>query len=648
MDTKTDYAPVSAVSAVGGADDAPLDLELGAEPEEVETAANPDAKSAVPSAQGESFRELNRGRPRKDLMPSGATVGDKPTPLPRPKYTLFKSDATSLNQKSKAGFSWINAAQPWVKDRILIYVYREWPLLRLLSDEEKKSGAQSNIDKIPGNDAPQDDIDLLHKYGCGTYKLLVNDIEGNTVMTIIVVSAGGNDLKSHPPTDRRVSDIGQVDLNRKENTSYVEFLRMRGLLPEQARTSERAENVATIEAVKTVTEQYGALVNRVLDKSDESKNGGFDREVMSGVMDVVKDSVRTANEITAKSVDRANEILDGARTQMRDNSSGNNGGGGTDPLQLAMQLVALINKGGGDSGEIAQLRRELADANNKRLEFLERQLMEAKAAPAVAPTGPFGSITEGVKALRSMREVVDEFSGGGGGGSGSGNRVSDAVEEAAGNMLPPWAKPFVAIGVPLLTALAQGYFASRGGVMPGMPSQLQPQPQPYPQPLQAQLGSGGGGNNGGGYSIPPYPGVPLSPPGPQLVQQAPGAPAPVPSPSSTPAPSSSPSPMDAEMEEVLSSLAIPLGTYMRDEDTDGENFASMVYNVYGKYIFEAVSSAGEAVVLQTVTSYPPMQKRIAGVPRARIERFVREFCAARPQDEVQEDESTSNGGDRTA
>ena len=117
-------------------DDEPLDDFVVEEEEESPHLPDPDAKSELPASPERHFKEITPrgGRARKDGAPPGVTLSDKPAPLPRPKYNVYKSDATSPMQRSKAGYSWLHACQPWVKDRILIYVYREWPILKMLSD----------------------------------------------------------------------------------------------------------------------------------------------------------------------------------------------------------------------------------------------------------------------------------------------------------------------------------------------------------------------------------------------------------------------------------------------------------------------------------------------------------------------------------
>ena len=138
--------------------------------------------------------------------------------VPDPKFRIFKSDATNPNQRFKPFCNYWNSLPQWAKDRSLLYVYREHPVLLYVErdPEGKQKDFEFNyIDKISGAEPLQDEADLLNRYGCGNYKLVFNVIEtgkpNRTLCTVYAVNIGGGDFKSNPPTEiGRASCRGRV------------------------------------------------------------------------------------------------------------------------------------------------------------------------------------------------------------------------------------------------------------------------------------------------------------------------------------------------------------------------------------------------------------------------------------------------------
>src|ERR1700688_2059781 len=114
-------------------------------------------------------------------------------PTPSPVYRKFYSEAVSDNQKPKGFFKWAREVPKWVQDRLVIYVYRDWPVLKepVVGMDGRKDDSKY-IDKLAV--CPQTTMELLDKYGAGDYRLIVNDdvVDKRTVAEVHVREAFRN------------------------------------------------------------------------------------------------------------------------------------------------------------------------------------------------------------------------------------------------------------------------------------------------------------------------------------------------------------------------------------------------------------------------------------------------------------------------
>ena len=114
----------------------------------------------------------------------------------------------------------------------------------------------------------------------------------------------------------------------------------------------------------------------------------------------------------------------------------------------------------------------------------------------------------------------------------------------------------------------------------------------------------------------------------QLVAAAKPQPSPAPIPGLTP-----------EHAEFLTSISFPLASYMHDDGVGGAEFASWVSSGYGAPVFDSVAKLGDDILVKVITNFPATAHRLQGVHPARIASFVKEFCAATPgaEDEDQQE-----------
>lgn len=394
-----------------------------------------------------------RGRPRKDGLPAGGALLAKIGEVPRPHYPLYKSDAPQTNQRPKGFFVYWEGISAKYGSRTIAYVYREWPVLK----EETFEGNEELkfIEKIPGETPLTDDLDLRARFGVGKYKIHFNeqrskisDPKGAPLCVVYVDVMG--DMKSYPPVDRHVSDVTRVDLAHPMNRSYVEFLRMRRLLPEQQ--NEESE-MATQVASETVKELTGIIREQIQDNkerstqqdSTSSTTGHVMKEITSGVMDAAKGIV----EMTVNSAKRTMGEFDRPPAAPQDPMA----------MLTALAQFQAMQK---PNEEVASLRRELESMRTDRMMSQFSELKSELAALRSNPAAPTGSPDSVLETVKAMRGVIEELGIGG------------ATREEA-----PWFTPFVGPALQLIGQIGPALIASLN----------QPKPQPEaPSATVTQVG----------------------------------------------------------------------------------------------------------------------------------------------------------------
>lgn len=544
------------------------------------------------------------GHPRKDGMPPGSAAIEQTLSLPRPRFRTFRSDSQVAGQSSGSFHNYWGAFPTWAKDRTIGYVYRDHPALIPIPEDSKE---KLYIDKV--STPFENDGDLLHRYGCGSYRIILNEPGKPAIATCFVIGVGGNDFRSNPPTDRRIDDVNQVDLNNPANNSYVMFLRSQGKLPEQSKKAEAEADMATIEMARDIAKQNEKLTDKLIESAGKRAEQDPNQKPL---MDVVMDGALKSNEMMADAYTRSQSMMQETFEKLK---TLREEGGSNDPtrmLELAFKLMGEM-KGGPDANsaalleEVKALRDRVANMQDERIASLERRLEEAANRQPISAPNPavtqFTSVKEGVAALREMRDVVNEFSGG--------EKDSNPIEEAAADLGPKWLRPILPIAIPLIGQLAQAFFASRmppgTGNMPGMPQQ----PMPFPPPMQHNPGPGSGPNPG-------------QAPGPALVQ----------------APSSIPG-LPPEVVQILQRIDFTLVDFLTDHESNGADFAEWFIQGFGVGTFEQIRGMGEQAILGALYAYPPIATPLANIPQLNVQAFVKEFVNVKLEEGPTEPEAAT-------
>ena len=367
------------------------DLDVETVVEEVETG------DEGPPLEEESTPKRD-GRPRLDGMPVGTAAPVRKLPFPRPR---FKKWGTDLNkdQQMRGFCGYWKELPTWAKDRAILYVYREHPILLPPPEVDGKAEYFKYIDKISGNEPLDGEIDLLNRYGCGSYFLLFNDVESHgrerTVCVVNVSGVGGSDYRSNPPGDQRIDDVGQVDLAHPANKAYVSYLRANGKLPDPGQEEKDMAVVASVEkTVDRVLDENQKLTQQLLDMAKERREEPA-KPVESQSPSGVKESI----EVVADAAKKANQMVVDASvqsTKMLEAAKGAAGGGGNGiTLTEVLALVTQMSKPS-DNPELMEMRRQMHESNMLQIKGMQDQIKTLLEDRTAGKT-PFGTVDAGVE-----------------------------------------------------------------------------------------------------------------------------------------------------------------------------------------------------------------------------------------------------------
>lgn len=537
--------------------------------------------SATPQEHAKAKRKGSvGGRPAKDRsnVPEPVQLGAKPLPVPTAPHKLYKSDATSPAKLTKQFYNYWNTLPQWAKNFCTAYVYRLHPVL--LEPPEPLEGETKSykyIDKIDGNTPLQDDMDLLNRYGCGSYKIIFNELgkseKGNNNRVLCESHSmwlGGSDFKSNPPTDERINDISNLDITHPANKSYIAFLRGKGIIPEEinvVKEREEQEMAAIREAqAQDTSRTVDTLVQALVSKEREPR-GGNDGLSLRDVQMMIADSNRA---LLAEL--RAMQPVAPAPVMPQ-----------KDPMDLALQLVTLMNGAKSENAEeLRELRSQVQAQNQQQTQAMLEQM---KTLMEQRNTGPAaGAVTDSISGLKQMKSALEDL----GLTVGNGSAAEDVLDAAG----PKWLQQYSPL-IEKAIGVAGMWLASRNA-----PQQMQPLPQQNPGMGQVQL---------------PAPAQPQIPPG-----------------------------FPPELAQLLDSVNGPLGNYITDNEVNGSQFANWFIAGYGEQTYESLVGFGAEQISQALLTYPVTARTLMQVPPLRLKTFIEEFC--NPVDEDGEDNTPSTPG----
>lgn len=383
------------------------------------SAADSSVESAADlmDSAAESGQKRKRGRPRLDSMPPGTkTENSRVLKTPRPPYNNYYTEAPGDQRKPAAAVEWVTKLPEWVKKRLVVYVYRLWPLLVATQDTAGAAGVTKSeyayIDVIAGEDFITNITDLMDRYGAGDYKLIVNDdlVEKSTLMTVNV-REHWRDLRQHPPTDRRIDNVENVEMSDPSNKSYIEYLKSRGKLPEQQMSREREADMAEATAVREVTGMMGKMLDKAMDNNKGGSGGGPDPavsktlEVMAAALQNAYASMGAAKEDPMIALNRMVDVMQKLKPEPKVEDDKNK----KSDNSMLSELMEMNRT----------LSTTITNMQNERLAQSEKMLGEllqkaANPQPTAAAGSGIDQLMGDMEKIAKMRELLGVGEGGGG------------------------------------------------------------------------------------------------------------------------------------------------------------------------------------------------------------------------------------------
>jgi hypothetical protein len=537
--------------------------------------------------------DADSGIKRRPGRPLEENVSSKPRGVPRfptPPARKFASESPAGKNRPNQALNWLNGLPLAFRNRCDFYVYRDFPVL-ITPPVDTTTGRPKwykYIDIVSASDANpiREESDLLNRYGCGRYRLILNETdkakgEESRNIFMITVTGLGSDYDRYPPNDQLIGDITKVDLDHPDNRSYVQYLKRSGKLPGDLDKEKQEQEMATATIMEKVMDQNKDLIDTVVRTAKERP--------------VTVAPVSTAGPDVTAVLTMAGEVMKEASLNAIKNS---NGMTMKDVIELMNQLRPE-DRGGEEAKELRMMMLQMMQGQiDSQKAVIDKLTAQPVQNPNNAtPSSPFAYFDEGLKAMEHMKNVTDKFAGGGGG----------AAEEAGMPKFMSWLQPLLTIGQGLVGSGVQAWALYQ---------------------RQQQI------NNG----------VPVSPVPPVNVTGMPGAAAstvtPNPAPASTPtavtglpAPSAAAGPIDtdaAEMQEAIelfNAIQFPLLQHLKDPDNSGItgiDFADWLIGGFGVRKYGLLRKRGDMIV-PALQSYDPIKPDIDALPQGRLERFVGEF-----------------------
>jgi hypothetical protein len=351
--------------------------------------------------------------PEPAKAPPAKKASQSPPPsTPNPPYKTFYTAHPNPKQWPQQLINWWTELPTWASDRMIAYVYRDFPVLKVFSYEQKKAGKEAGLD-VDDNyidklaKPPQSTVDFFDRYGSGDYHFVLSDVtHEKRILATCHIRENWRDFRKHPPTDRRIDKTENVDMDEKGNAGYIAYLRSEGKLPNQMKEQT---SMAEATAVSTVTGLLGQVVGRVMDdKKTDSDAGKGMATVIGEVMGVMKENM-PKQESPLDNVDKMVGILDRLRPA-KPEGNGENG-------LLSIVIASISENSKQMLAAQAENAKLLMQMQSERISDMRAiiESLKPSANPNLVtgtPVAPAESAKEYVKELLEMASVLGLRRGG--------------------------------------------------------------------------------------------------------------------------------------------------------------------------------------------------------------------------------------------
>jgi hypothetical protein len=309
---------------------------------------------------------------RLDAAPAAAPAAEaepearsKPARLPAPE---------SRNMEIDAMLAYWQGLAPQFQPRVTGYLYRLWPICDLKTLDPS---AKTNIAKFTR--APESKKAILREFGTGEYDLKLTDLDQSRNGQICTSRFSFlESYADYPP----ILDVRTLDLNRKENRSYVEWLRATGKLG--AVTGSNAGGATADTATAALAAGFQALLAELRGKKNSPES-----------VDA------TLAQISQMYAGASKASVDMALAQVRQNSP-------ADLVELIGKLQTAMHRPESEGPRMLELlmksqadaSKMLLEASNKNTELVLK-LVEARSAGA-------GSIERTLETITAIRNAFGD------------------------------------------------------------------------------------------------------------------------------------------------------------------------------------------------------------------------------------------------
>lgn len=560
-------------------------------------------------------KSLGRSRPR----PPEAAVGDY---VPKPPHFKFSTDRPA-GQRPNDFFRWWSKLPPKCQSLLVAYVYRHWPVIRIVTKDRKGNPKPSmQIAKVPGGQPITDLDQMLHQWGGGDYMIRLNT--DHTIAHCTITGLRDND---HPPV---IPDLSCLVMDDPANRSYVEMLRMRGVkLPGSEQEDE--QDMAQVAALETMGRAVESLSDKLIEQAEQSveraskaqpappPDTGAQAQLKG--MEVVTEAAKISNQMIQGAANSAREMqaktgdpmatLDKAAdliNKLRGSEKAVTPSTAVDPMDTLNKAADLLTKLRGPDKPVAEdttvkllmqqlmdrqneLQKQLFQVQNERILFAEK-LAADKAAIPIPPAAAESSLAKMIREYKDLRDLI--------------NPEGEAEPAAkTGNKLVDLLPSLIQGGLLLASVIGNAIFNAR--------TQGPPVPPPQPQPGLA----------------------------PELAAAAVAAGAINPAPAPDPGAGSAPSEAD-RYTMMLRQMEGPLLTSL-NEGQSGDEFADTLIRWAGRIPYDHLKGLGKDAILALLQTYQPIWLQVTQIPQ-RFNQFLDEFLdydeimAAQEADEAGQDQ----------
>ena len=609
-----------------------LDAGTGSEPEPRELdqiqSISPLPPDTPPDTPPDIELVKRRGRP-----PGPSNRG--PRNFPAPALVTYSSGDKRENCQPGAFIKYWQRlyADPEFRERLLVYVYRNWPVTDRERTKHPITGKPIKNKAIEGPMAqcPDKLDDIYHWYGSGDYKIYLADGAFKPSKQIAKCYIEGvRDFDDFPP----VIDIEDLVLEDPKNRSYIEWRKRKGLIvPGQESESELKQREEAMAAETTVTQLVQSnekLLDRVITMADRDRDRDRDRAgadntppntpIQEYSAQVMQEASQAAINLVSKSAAQAIDTISTHNNQQQDPIAGVGR-----VIELVRQLTPPPVSGGGESSLLVQalqvqnerLMARLEKMDADRIERLEAELqrrMEGDKSLVKSETARPKTLTDQLAELtafkRTMSELMDDDKPNRKGGGGTGDDEPAAKQEWWEKLLPM----AIPLGMYALSVVSnvmhnQAVVAAKSG---------NPEAPPPPPPVDPS-------------TIPPEARAMMKAAQAQSQPQPPQAPG---------APGGQQQDMNININPIMALVRMierPLIQHINRGDT-GHQFAGWFIEGQGMDVYGQVKAFGKDQLVQALSTYSPgVIQALLAMGQTECDRFLDQFMAG-PEDPEDKEE----------